>query len=153
MRKAPVLVLAVLLALPALAAKLAGVTLPDQVDVGGKTLVLNGLGLREATVLMVDVYVAGLYVQAKTTDPLTVLLPDQPKQLVMRFVRSVGKEKLTEAWTEGFAKNAGDKRDALSAGLAALNGAMTDVKKEDRITLTYLPESGVTVNVKGKDAA
>jgi hypothetical protein len=153
MRKASVLLLAALLALPALAAKLAGVTLPDQVEVQGRTLVLNGLGLREATVLKVDVYVAGLYVMTKSSDPATLLPADQPKQLVMRFVRTVGKEKLTEAWTEGFDKNAGDKRGALSAGLATLNGAMEDVKKEDRITLTYLPESGVTVNVKGKDAA
>jgi hypothetical protein len=153
MRNASVLLIAVLLALPASAEKLAGVSLPDQVEVQGRTLVLNGLGLREATVLMVDVYVAGLYVQTKSSDPATLLRADQPKQLVMRFVRSVSKEKLTEAWTDGFAKNAGDKREALAAGLATLNGAMTDVKKEDRITLTYLPESGVTVNVKGNDAA
>jgi hypothetical protein len=142
-----------LLALPTLAGKLAGVTLPDQVEVGGRTFVLNGMGLREATVLMVDVYVAGLYVEKKSSDPAVLLGADQPKQLVMRFVRSVGKEKLTEAWTEGFDKNAGDKRQALSAGLTALNGAMTDVKKEDRIVLTYLPGSGVAVSVRGKDAA
>jgi hypothetical protein len=153
MRKAPVLLCAVLLATPALAGKLAGVTLPDQVEVGSRTLVLNGMGLREATVLMVDVYVAGLYVETKSSDPAVLLGADQPKQLVMRFVRSVGKEKLSEAWTEGFDKNAGDKRAALSAGLATLNGTMADVKKEDRITLTYLPDSGVTVSVKGKDAA
>ncbi len=82
---------------------------------------------------------------------LAVLLaPNQTKQLVMRFMRSVGKEKLTEAWTEGFDKNAGDQRAALASDLAKLNGAMIDVKKEDRITLTYQPESGVTVSAQGK---
>ena len=151
MRKALILVVAVLLALPAAAAKLAGVTLPDQVSVGDKTLVLNGLGLREATVLMVDVYVAGLYLETKSSDPSAILKPDQVKQLVMRFVRSVGKEKLVEAWTEGFDKNAGDQKAALASGLAKLNAAMTDVKKEDRITLTYQPDQGVTVTVNGKD--
>jgi len=153
MRKAPVLLLAVLAALPAVGAQLAGVTLPDQAVVGGRELVLNGLGLREATVLMVDVYVAGLYVEKKSSEPSTILAADQAKQLVMRFVRSVGKEKLTEAWTEGFDKNAGGQRAALASGLATLNAAMTDVKKEDRIVLTYLPDAGVTVSVKGKDAA
>ena len=153
MRKLPILLVALLLALPAAAGQLEGVTLPDQVTVSGRTLVLNGLGLREATVLMVNVYVAGLYVEAKSSDPAVILKADQTKQLVMKFVRSVGSEKLAEAWTEGFDKNAGDKRAALASGLAKLNAAMTDVKKADLITLTYLPDTGVTVSVKGKDAA
>jgi chalcone isomerase-like protein len=153
MRQATLLVLAVVLALPAAAAELEGVQLPDQVTVSGRTLVLNGLGLREATVLMVNVYVAGLYVEARSSDPAAILEPAQPKRLVMKFVRSVGKEKLAEAFTEGFDKNAGDGRAAIAPGLAALNAAMADVKKEDVIVLTYLPDTGVTVSVKGKDSA
>jgi hypothetical protein len=154
MTKAIVALFAVLLAAPAAAAgQLAGVTLPDRVTVAGKELVLNGLGLREATVLMVDVYVAGLYLETPTSDPATILKPERAKQLVMRFVRSVGKEKLSEAWTEGFNKNAGDKRAACASGLAELNAAMSDVKKEDLVALTYVPGTGVTVTVKGKDAA
>ena len=54
--------------LPACAAELAGVVMPEQVTVDGKTLVLNGLGLREATFLRVDVYVAGLYLEEKSQD-------------------------------------------------------------------------------------
>src|SRR5262249_4325913 len=37
------------LATPAAAGTKGGVTMPDQVTVGDKTLVLNGMGLREAT--------------------------------------------------------------------------------------------------------
>ena len=151
MRGAALVLLA--LAPPAWAAGLAGVQVPESATVGGKALVLNGVGLREATVLMVDVYVAGLYVEDKTTDPATILAPGATKKLVMTFVRSVGREKLAEAWTEGFDKNAGDKRKDLASALATLNAAMTDVKKDDTIALTYLPDAGVTVNVKGKDAA
>jgi hypothetical protein len=151
MKHALPLFLAVVLALPASAAKLAGVTLPEQASVGDKTLVLNGLGLREATVLMVDVYVAGLYLETKSPDAAAILAPERTKQLVMSFVRSVGKEKLAEAWTEGFEKNAGEQRAALASDLAKLNAAMSDVRKGDRITLTYQPERGVTVSVKGKD--
>ena len=153
MRKALLLLVAMAVALPAAAGKLAGVTLPDQVSVGDRTLVLNGLGLREATVLMVDVYVAGLYVESKSADAGTILSDGQAKQLVMRFVRSVGKENLAEAWTEGFDKNAGDKRAALASDLAKLNATMVDVKKEDVLSMTYVPGSGVTVSVKGTDVA
>jgi hypothetical protein len=41
-----------------LASSLAGVTLPDTVQAGGSTLVLNGLGVR--TKIGVKVYIAGL---------------------------------------------------------------------------------------------
>jgi hypothetical protein len=80
------------------------------------------------------------------------LRADRAKRIVMRFVHTVGKEKLAEAWSEGFEKNAGDQRASLAADLARLNAAMSDVKKGDVLTLTYLPEAGVTVNVKGMDA-
>jgi len=151
MRRAPIA--CAFFAVAAQAAPLAGVTLPDHVTAHGRELVLNGAGLREATVFMVDVYVAGLYLPAKTSDPADILEPDRPKELVMRFVRNVGKEKLTEAWTEGFDKNAGDQRTAVAPGLAQLNAAMTDVKKDDVVTLLYEPGAGVTVTVKDREAA
>jgi len=153
MHKASIALMTALVAAPLAAGQLAGVTLPDHIVAGGHELVLNGLGLREATVLMVDVYVAGLYLEAKTADAATILKPDSTKRLVMSFVRSVGKEKLAEAWTEGFDKNAGDQRAAVASGLAALNAAMTDVKKGDVIALTYQPGAGVTVSINDREAA
>jgi hypothetical protein len=153
MRNASFVLLALLLTLRAQAGELEGVQLPDQVTVSGRNLVLNGLGVREATVLMVNVYVAGLYLEAKSSDPAAIVEPGRPKRIVMKFVRSVGKEKLTEAFTEGFDKNAGADRAAVASGLAALNAAMADVKKDDVIALTYLPDNGVAVSVKGKEAA
>lgn len=143
----------VLLAVPASAGQLAGVTLPDATEAGGKTLVLNGLGLREATLLMVDVYVAGLYLESKTSNAAAILGADRPKRLVLKFVRSVGREKLVEAWNEGLDKNAGTKRDAVDGGFERLNAAMTDVKKGDTLVLTFLPGQGTSVEVKGRPAA
>jgi Chalcone isomerase-like len=153
MNRAGPALLTCLLAVPAGAAQLAGVNFPDHATVDGRELVLNGLGLREATILMVDVYVAGLYLEVKSSDPAAILDAGRPKQLVMRFVRSVGKERLADSWTEGFDKNAGAKRSALASALAKLNEAMSDVKKDDVVTLTYVPDTGVTITVKGVDAA
>ena len=59
------------------AATLAGVTLPDSTQVAGKTLVLNGVGLR--TKFVVKVYVAGLYLEQKSSDPNAILKSDSPK--------------------------------------------------------------------------
>ena len=46
-----------------------GVTFPDQAQVEGSSLTLNGLGLRQATFLKVNVYVAALYVAKTSSDP------------------------------------------------------------------------------------
>jgi hypothetical protein len=153
MRTSAIALTALLFVHAAHAGELAGVTLPDQSEVDGKALVLNGLGLREATVLMVDVYVAGLYLESKSSDPVAILSSERPKRLVMSFVRSVGKEKLADAWTEGFQKNAGADAAEVAPGLATLNAAMADVKKGDVIALTYVPAGGTTVSIKGHDVA
>ena len=153
MTRAAIALAIMLVAAPSSAGQLAGVTMPDEVSVAGKTLVLNGLGLREATALMVDVYVAGLYVEGRSTDAEPILSPSTGKRIVMKFLRSVGREKLAAAWTEGFEKNAGDKASTVAPGLATMNAAMDDVKKDDTIVLTFVPGAGTTVSVKGQDVA
>lgn len=137
---------------PALGAagELAGVTLPDQVTVEGRTLVLNGMGLRQATILRVRVYVGGLYLEARSSDASQIIASEGPKRLVLHFVRDVGRENLVEAWNEGFAKSAGPGLAALRDRVATLNGWMVDVKRGDNLTFTQIPGKGVAVEVKGE---
>ena len=59
------------------AADKAGVHMADTLHVRDQDLLLNGLGLREATIFKVDVYVAGLYVTQKTSDPAAILAARQ----------------------------------------------------------------------------
>ena len=80
-----------------------GVKLPGTVDVAGHALVLNGVALRKKAVF--KVYVAGLYLTAKSTDADAVLAADAPRRLVMQFLRDVEKEKMCEAWDEALANN------------------------------------------------
>ncbi len=147
-----VVVLLTLFALTGLAAaELEGVTLPDTVKVGETELVLNGLGLREATFLKVDVYVSGLYLPAKTSDAKAIIALDEPKQIQMKFVHSAPKKKLIAAWNEGFEENSSKEAFAAAAeGLKTLNGYMVDIKDGDTMTFTYLPGSGVECRIKGK---
>src|SRR5713101_7590594 len=83
-----------------------GVSFPDQAQIEGSNLTLNGLGLRQATMLKVSVYVAALYVAKASTDPNTILGSDTPKELILQFVRDVGADDLKKGWDEGFEKNA-----------------------------------------------
>src|SRR5262249_25898035 len=66
-----------------------GVNFPEQTQVQASPLTLNGLGLRQATMLKVNVYVAALYVVQKSTDANAILVSTTPKQLVLHFVRDV----------------------------------------------------------------
>src|SRR5215831_7712851 len=85
--------LLVLATIPLDAGTLNNLNLPDTAQVGSKPLVLNGMGLR--TKYMVKVYVAGLYVPQKSSDPAAILKADLPKRVVMHFVRDVSKSQLT----------------------------------------------------------
>ena len=130
------------------AAELAGITLPESISVGDKTLMLNGLGLREATFLKFDVFVGGLYLKQKTHDPDEIIQSQQTKQVVMHFVRNVDAKDLRKAWTKGFKKNAGRKLSTLSDRIDQLNGWMSAMQVGDRMTFTF-DRNGVGVNVKG----
>lgn len=131
-----------------------GVTLADAVDLGGKHLVLNGLGVREATVLHVKVYVAGLYVEEKTGDVGAILAGDKVKQLVMTFKRDVEKDDLVDAYEEGFEKVLGEAgAKAMAPRIAQLNSALRDLKEGQKIVISYVPGKGTTVEVGGKAGA
>ena len=135
---------------PAAAGKKAGVTMPDQITVAGKTLVLNGMGLREATFLDIDVYVAGLYIENVSSDPATILASPGPKQLVLRFVRDVGRKDIVEAWNNGFHNNATVPLPQLRPRVNLLDSWMPSFDDGDTLTFTYVPGGGVTVDINGK---
>jgi hypothetical protein len=143
------LVAASLLAGVAHGAERAGVRLPDQMNVRGQNLVLNGLGVREASLFNVDVYVAGLYVSRRSSDPSQILRPDEPKVVELVFVHDVRRDQMTKAWQEGFQKNAGARIAELQPRIDRLNGWMSDTKKGDALSFTYIPGQGVEVRAGG----
>ena len=127
-----------------------GVNFPDQAQVAGTTLTLNGLGLRQATVFKVNVYVGGLYVAKTSNDPSAILASNTPKEIVLHFVRNVSADDVTKGWNEAFEKNAKNELPALKDRIAMLNGWMTDLKSGERLTFVYTPDAGVQVDVNGK---
>jgi len=151
--------LSLMLAVPALAKEVAGVNYPDTSTVDGKTLKLNGVGLRKKFV--VKVYTVGLYVENPSKDAAELISSDQVKRVRMYMLRDLDKKTITEAISDGFKKNAGAKMAALQPKLDAFNAAIPDLKKGDELMLTYVPgkgtevhsKSGQTISVEGKDFA
>src|SRR5438034_2146693 len=122
-----------------------GVNFPDQAQVEGSSLTLNGLGLRQATAFKVNVYVAALYVAKTSSDPNALLAANTPSELILQFVRNVGADDLQKGWSEGFEKNAKDQLPALKDRIAMLNGWMVDVKTGERLTFVRKPGAGPQV--------
>ena len=125
------------------------VNFADQAAVDGTTLTLNGLGLRQATALKVNVYVAALYVAKASTDPEAILSAPTAKQLNLHFVRSVGRSDLNKAWDEGFEANAKPQLAGLKDRIEKLKALMTDMKSGERLTFTHKPGKGIAVDVGG----
>jgi len=126
-----------------------GINFPDQAQVDGTNLTLNGLGLRQATAFKVNVYVAALYVAKTSNDPNALLAANTPAELILQFVRAVGADDLRKGWSEGFEKNSSAQLPALKERIATLNGWMADVKSGDRLTFIHKPGVGLDVNVNG----
>ena len=150
-RNATVITMITLMALSTVrAATLEGVSFPDEATVGEKALVLNGLGLRTATVLKVKVYVIGLYLEEKSSDANAIIESKQNKRLALQFVHDVSADKLRSAWEEGFKDNYKDV-GTIQGEIAKFNATMQDVKEGDSIELDF-SGSVVDVVVKGTKA-
>lgn len=139
------LTLCLAMAMPAHAAECGGVRLPDTVTVNGTALTLNGLGIREATVFNVDVYVAGLYLEHRSTSGAAIIQSTETRRLVLRFVRDVSREEMVEALQQGFARNAGASLPALNARMNRLNAWMPELREGSVLTFTYTAGAGIQV--------
>ena len=133
----------------AVAAEKGGVTMPDTKTVEGKSLVLNGMGLREATVLKIDVYAAGLYLERKSQNGKAIAASAQTKQLVLHFVRDVDRDDIVGAWNEGFSKNTNNVA-AIQSQINQLNSWMTDMKDGQQMVFTFHKEGQMKLKVQVK---
>jgi hypothetical protein len=148
MRIVSTTLLVLLLALPAHAGNLAGVTLPDTAEVKGQKLVLNGLGLRKRFV--VKVYVGGLYLPAREKSAQKILSGDTPHRMVLHFLYDVSKDQMCDAWNEGLEANTPNASADVKKAFSTLCSWMEPIDKGNKIVMTYVPGEGTTVEVNGK---
>ena len=138
-------------ALPA--ADLAGVFVDDQFETAdGKTLLLNGVGLREK--LWIDVYVGSLYLPEKTSDVAEILSAPGPWRVQLDFVyKEVSRDKLVEAWREGFEKNqSAQMLQKLGERIERFYAYFKySALARDRYRFDYSPATGVRVSRNGEE--
>ena len=145
--------------LPGLAADLKGVHMPEQISVQGKPLYLNGMGARQKSVFHVDVYVAGLYLEAPSRDASAILNSNAIKKLVLVFLRDASAKQVVESWNEGIQEHCGSHCSSISSNLQHFDSLMTEVHRGQEVRLTFFPgrmtiSSGErTEEIKGSDFA
>jgi hypothetical protein len=137
---------------PAYALEIGGVALPETLDAGGKSLVLNGAGLRKK--FFFKIYAGALYLPEKESDPGKIVPADEPMAVRMHFIYDgVSAEKLIETWNEGFEKTTGGRPGPLSDRIVAFNGLFTEEAGEgDVYDIVYTPSEGVRVVMNGRAA-
>jgi len=116
----------------------------------GVTLHLNGAGIRSK--FFFQIYIAELYMEHPTSDSASVIGDEGRKRIVMHFLyEELSKDKLIEAWDEGFRANADPRQLALlQTRIAEFNALFDRVRKGDEISLDYNPATGTEVTIRNQ---
>jgi hypothetical protein len=130
-------------------ATLAGVTMPETVTVDGKTLVLNGQGLRSEFLL--KVYVAGLYLERRSPDADAILKNKMCERLVLQFLRDVSKDRVVQSFNQSFNDRTRDTTSRSGPDIASLESVLAPVKSGDQMAFTFVPDKGITFSLNGHD--
>lgn len=150
MSRIAIAALLALLSTAASAREVEGVKLPDTLDAGGGTLVLNGAGIRKKSFLKVKVYVGALYLTSRSRDAQAIVASDEPRAVRMAFLRDVDRDKILDAFKEGFENNSKAQLAALLPKLELLRPAIpAEIKERQVLSVVYEPGKGSTVGVEG----
>jgi hypothetical protein len=130
------------------AGEVAGVKMENTTTVEGKTLQLNGMGLRKKAIF--KVYVAGLYLEIRSKEASNIVSSEQIKSIRLHMLRNLSGSELADAISDAFWMNVKSTRSALEARLQKLTMMFPSVVTGDVITLSYVPMKGTMVTAKGQ---
>jgi Chalcone isomerase-like len=129
-----------------------GVKLEPTAQVGGAPLQLNGAGVRTRAIF--KVYVAGLYVPAKSTSAATLLSQKGPRRMQLTMLRNLDADSFAGALNDGLKNNHTEAQlaafkpqiDALNAAVKAVD----EVKKGDVVSIEFAPDTGTRILLNGQ---
>lgn len=141
-----------LLSLAAQAVEVGGVRIDDAVKVGGKDLKLNGAGVRTRAIF--KVYAMGIYLGKKETSTDAVLAAAGPRRISIVMLREVSGDDFGQAFMTGINANS-DKaeKSKFVSQMVKLGEVFQNVgglKKGDALTVDWVPEKGIVIELNGK---
>lgn len=130
---------------------LAGVKFEPQTQVAGKTLGLNGAGIRYKAVF--KVYAVGLYLPTKANTAKAVVDQQGPKKVHMVMYRDVSGAELGRNFAHHFEDNVSRAEFTASVNQIFRFGELfsnrKNMKAGDSISLEWVPGTGTTVSING----
>lgn len=126
------------------AARLEGQNFDNTAALAGRTLRLNGVGLRG--VAWIKAFVAGLYLTAPSKDGNQILSMPGPKRLRLKIMLEAPSRELSKSLQSRASKEPEAVRQAMSArvnALSALIDGLNKVRPGDVLDLDYVPDVGV----------
>ncbi len=135
------------------AAELNDVKMADSTTVDGKTLNLNGLGLRKVTKfgIPVKVYVGALYVEKKTKDSAALVKSDEVKKLILHFVRNVDRDVLADGFRASYDDGCFTECDKKGDQFALLKPHIVSVRQDNEIAFTFYKDK-IEIDTNGPNA-
>jgi hypothetical protein len=153
MKKILVATLCWMMSWGSLAAEVGGARVPDQVQLAGQGLVLNGAGVR--TFLFMDMYVAALYLPSKQTSGAAALAEKGPRRIELHVLREAPSSRFLGAFRKGMEKN--NSEQVLAALAPRLNAfeqlfkGVEDVAAGSVIAFDGVPGEGLRATLNGKE--
>jgi len=128
----------------------AGVKLPDDIQLAGERLVLNGAGIRSK--FFIKVYVGALYLRERSMAPDAILAMPGAKSMHMHMLyKEVSAEKIRDGWTDGFKANlSGPAFDRLQPRLRRFNALFPALHAGEHVEMNYLPGTGTELRINGR---
>jgi len=151
MKNICIVVVLLVLSQPVISQEVEGVNIPDQAVLSNNAKVaLNGAGVR--TKFFFDIYIGALYTENKSSSSQQIFSQVGSKRVLMHFLYDdLAKEKITDAWTEGFkANNSEAEYQKLQTRLNYFNEFFSDMKKGEQVRMDYIPNNGTEVWVNDK---
>jgi len=125
--------------------EVAGVNLPDTLEVGETQLALNGAGVREK--FWMDMYAGGLYTDVKMTKASKVMNEDALMAIELHIVSGlISSQKMSFAVEQGFQNSTKGNTKPIRSKIDKFISFFSDeILVGDVFDITYLPSKGVVV--------
>ena len=130
--------------------EIAGINFPDVYEISQTKLILNGVGIR--TKFFLQLYVGGLYLEQKNSQPEQIILADSPMAIRLHIVSSMITSKKMEAATrEGFEKATDNNISPIKSQIEQFISVFKEeIQENDIYDLVYSADKSVTVYKNGK---
>lgn len=126
-----------------------GVKMPGHIVVGEEKMLLNGAGVRNK--YYIDMYVCGLYLKSRATNPHEVRNADEKMGIRLHIISGmVTNKRMQQAIREGFDKSTNNKSTVFTKEIETLISAFSEpIKKDDVFELHYSNTAGSMIFKNG----